>query len=348
MKRAYTIKNNITVDRLSIYDVIEIGDEHYWLPSKELEFLLSEQLVGLNLNGLPLRTRSKVVKSHVCLALGYPVPNSFKKTQPRFACQNFDVYTQKSNNLQIWNEEVSPSRRYVLIRITDDDVISQVKVVSGDTISDLDKTGKLTTKYQASLNRPKTLIAEQLSSKDTDFVQSIYSENYEISKMVSPSAYPEFQQLMPLDKIFKKLCAIVGQRIPYEGALQERNRGGNLHKLVCKSLGYSYFNDDGKFPDVKHQLLEVKLQTSPTIDLGLFLPNDASYLDLPKIAGENIRMCDVRYAIFYGELFGNEIEITNFYLVVGKDFFSHFRQFEGKKINRKLQIPLGREFWEED
>lgn len=346
MRKAYEIKRNIIEQQLTIYDVIEVGDEYYWLPSDELEFLLSEQLVGINLQDLALRTRSKVVKSNVCEALGYPVPKSFKKTQPRFLCQNFDVYTQKSNNLQIWNEEISPSRRYVLIRISENDIITQVKVVSGDIIANLDTTGKLTQKYQASLNKPRTLPSEQLSAEDTEVLQAICSENFGIGEMDDPSAYPEFGQLMPINEIYNKLKGIVGMKIPYLGALQERNRGGALHSLVCTALGYSYFKEDGQFPDVKHQLLEVKLQTSPTIDLGLFLPNDASYLDLPKINGENIRMCDVRYAIFYGDVVGNEIKITNFYLVVGQDFFSHFRQFEGKKVNRKLQIPLPSDFWD--
>ena len=47
-----------------------------------------------------------------------------------------------------------------------------------------------------------------------------------------------------------------------------------LHSLACSALGYSNYKDDGKFPDIKHQLIEVKLQTSPTIDLGLFLPTN--------------------------------------------------------------------------
>ena len=38
-------------------------------------------------------------------------------------------------------------------------------------------------------------------------------------------------------------------------------------------LGYSRYEDKGQFPDIRHQLLEVKLQTSPTIDLGLVLPS---------------------------------------------------------------------------
>ena len=69
---------------LSIYEPIEIGDPELWIPRPELEQLLDGAMVGVSLAGLPLRTRSKVVKEHVCRALGYPVPPRFKKTQPRF------------------------------------------------------------------------------------------------------------------------------------------------------------------------------------------------------------------------------------------------------------------------
>src|SRR5688572_4722349 len=89
---------------LSIYDPVEIGSP-LWIPSPQLEQLLNEGLKGLNVEGLPNRTRSKTVKSRICQVLGYPVPKSFKKIKPRFLGQNFDTYNQKSSNLQIWNDQ---------------------------------------------------------------------------------------------------------------------------------------------------------------------------------------------------------------------------------------------------
>lgn len=340
---ARTIKENILSSDLTLYDAIPVGDPNYWIPSSELEELLSHQLVGFNLEGLPLRTRSKIVKTEVCKALGYMVPKTFKKTQPRFLCQNFDVYTQKSNNLQIWNEEVSPARRYVLIRISEDDVITKVKVVTGGMLSELDKTGKLTQKYQARLvGVPENI--KLFSETDTPEMQGIISSYIGFDSKTLPTEYPTSGELMLISEIYQRLQTIVGKRFPYLGALQERNRGGVLHGLVCEALGYSSFKDDGKYPDVKHQLLEVKLQTSPTIDLGLFLPSNEAVLDIPQIKTQPVRMCDVRYAIFYGEVENGEVVIKKFYLVTGKDFFEHFTQFAGKTINKKLQIPLPANF----
>lgn len=340
---AKKLKDNIESSDLTIYDAVTVGDPNYWIPSNELEELLSYKLVGIDLGGLALRTRSKVVKEKVCEAIGYIPPRSFKKTQPRFLCQNFDVYTQKSNNLQIWNEEVSPSRRYVLIRISPLDIITKVKVVTGDILSELDRTGKLTQKYQASLRRTFENV-KLLSGTDTVEMQGLISQYNGFGRNISPTEYPNSGELMPIHEIYQRLQTLVGKKFSYLGALQERNRGGALHALVCDALGYSSFKDDGKFPDVKHQLLEVKLQTSPTIDLGLILPNNTDVLEIPQINDQSIRMCDVRYAIFYGDVVNGDVVINKFYLVTGKDFFEHFTQFAGLTLNKKLQIPLPNNF----
>ena len=116
--------------------------------------------------------------------------------------------------------------------------------------------------------------------------------------------------------------------------------------MICKCLGYTNYADDGQFPDIKNQLLEVKLQTSPTIDLGLVTPSSTDPLDLPKISETTIRHCDVRYGLVYGELVDGIIQITNLYVTTGKDFFSRFPQFGGKVLNKKIQIPLPKSFFD--
>ncbi|HLP76762.1 MAG TPA: hypothetical protein VK327_07565 [Candidatus Paceibacterota bacterium] len=134
----------------TLYDAIEVGAK-LWIPSRELERLLDEGLSGLNTANMPNRTRSKVVKTRICEILGYPVPGSFKRIRPRFFGQDFDAYVQAADNLQVWNEELSPTRRYVLIRPGKNGKISRVKVVTGTDLALLDRTGTLTQKYQARL-----------------------------------------------------------------------------------------------------------------------------------------------------------------------------------------------------
>ena len=332
--------------KLSIYDDIDIGDPELWIPTSDLEFLLDNGLRGLDLTGLPLRTRSKVVKEHVCLVLGYLVPRSFKKTQPRFQGQFLDTYVQKSNNLQVWNEELSPTRRYVIIRVSEDDIVTKVKVVTGDTLSRLDTTGTLTQKYQARLI-PGAATIELISEEDTDLLKPFVQQGIDLRNLASPIDNPANNDLLPIKELFERLQSLIAQQFPDRGHDQERNRGADLHRLICQSLGYADYSDNGQFPDIRHQLLEVKLQTSPTIDLGLVCPDSMEPLDVPKIGGEQIRHCDVRYGLFYANTDGTTVTLTHFFLSTGESFFNRFPQFQGKVLNKKLQIPLRSDFFDD-
>jgi hypothetical protein len=287
----------IRASGLTIYDPVEIGDPTLWIPTPDLENLLNKALAGISLAGLPNRTRSKVAKRHVCEALGYPVPTSFKKTQPRFVGQLFDTYVQKSNNLQVWNEELSPTRRYVIIRVDDGGLITKVKVVSGEDLARLDTTGTLTQKYQARLVTGESE-AELIVDCDTERLQPFVQPLASLAKWASPIDYPSAGQVLPIGDVFERLRPLVGRSFRDAGHDQERNRGAALHQLVCRELGYIDYRDDGRFPDVRQQLLEVKLQTSSTIDLGLVCPDSEAVLDVPQIERQQIRHCDVRYAIF--------------------------------------------------
>lgn len=330
---------------LSIYDPIDIGDPELWIPTPELEALLDKGLRRVSLAGLPLRTRSKAVKTHVCKALGYPVPRTFRKTKPRFPGQLFDTYSQKSNNLQVWNEELSPTRRYVLIRVSPEDKIIKVKVVTGDTLAMLDTTGTLTQKYQA-----RCLVsdkhAELISPEDTSLLRQFTSVGIDLENVATPIDHPKLGQLLPINEIFARLTNLVNTKFRDTGYDQDRNRGAALHRLVSEALGYTGHQDDGRFPDIRHQLLEIKLQTSPTIDLGLVRPDSNEPLDVPKIQGRQIRHCDVRYAIFYGHTDGVQVTLTHLLLTTGKSFFKRFPQFQGKVLNKKLQIPLPTDFFD--
>jgi hypothetical protein len=270
--------------------------------------------------------------------LGYPVPDSFRRTRPRFPGQHFDTYVQKANNLQVWNDELEATRRYVLIRVSPEDVVSRVKVVTGDTLARFDTTGTLTQKYQARLiaRGAKT---ELTTNQDTEALRPFVHAPLDLSS-ARPIDAPRPGQLLPIAVLFERLSQLVGHHFADTGHDQERNRGATLHRLVCQRLGYANYRDSGQFPDVPHQLLEVKLQTSPTIDLGLVRPDGAEALDIPKLAGKRVRHRDVRYGLFYGKIRNGEVWLTHFFLTTGERFFTRFPQFQGKVLNRKLQIPL--------
>jgi hypothetical protein len=341
----YTFVAAIRRSGLTIYDPITIGDPVLWIPTPELELLLDAGLRGMSLARLALRTRSKVLKVRVCEVLGYPVPASFQKSQPRFPGQRFDTYVQKSNNLQIWNEELSAPRRYVLIDLSNDDTIRRVKVVTGDTLALLDTTGTLTKKYQARCTVGVSP-TELITGTDTSVIAAFVSPNVDLRNVAAPVMHPRAGALLPIQDIFERLSPLVGQTFADAGVDQERSRGGALHRLVCGALGYASYQDDGQFPDVRHQLVEIKLQTSPTIDLGLVRPDSEAALDVPMIDGQQIRHCDVRYAVFCGRIADGQVELTHLLLTTGEAFFTRFPQFQGRVLNAKLQIPLPADFFE--
>ena len=336
--------SNIKESGLSIYDLIEEGDHKLWIPGRELELLLNKKMKYLSLKCLPNRTRSKFVKTKVCEALGYPVPESFKKTKPQFPGQLFDTYVQKSNNFQVWNEKLEPSRRYVIFQVNDDDKVTKVRVVSGDTLAKLDTTGTLTQKYQAWLE-PKDEVNELISCIDTKLLNPFVAGDVELDSESEPNSCPRIGQLMSIKTLFTKLTLVIGQKIEDFGATQERKRAAALQELVCKYLGYSKYHDDGQFPDIRHQLLEIKLQTSPTIDLGLVCPISRKSLGRLQIEDRLVRPCDIRYAIFFAKKTGHYVTLTSLHLTTGEKFFSRFNKSEGKVLNRKLQLSLPANFF---
>lgn len=311
---------------------------------QHLEALLNESMAGKSLAGLPLRTRSKVVKTSVCEALGYPAPKSFKRMQPRFFGQQLDVYVQKSLNLQIWNEELSPTRRYAIIQVFDNDNVGKVRVVNGQQLALLDRTGTITRKYQAGLEVGPDHY-ELIAMQDTLELQPHTTAGLKLAFHTSPVEEPRSGELLPIAEIFERLKPLVGQQFVDPGMDQERNRGAALHNMVCQALGYITYGDTGQFPDIKHQLLELKLQTSPTIDLGLVEPSSQEYLDVQTLGFTQPRHCDTRYAIFFGQTDGRVVTLTHLFVTTGALFFTRFRKFGGKIINGKIQIPLPRDFF---
>jgi hypothetical protein len=78
-------------------------------------------------------------------------------------------------------------------------------------------------------------------------------------------------------------------------ALQIDHHHVHVQKAVCTGLKLKHYADIGQWPDILSQALEVKLQTSATIDLGLVSPDSN---DPAQKVGINIRHRDIRYPYF--------------------------------------------------
>lgn len=307
-----------------------------------LESHLREKLVGVRVPG-EIRTRSKLAKSLVAEALGYPVPASFSRTQPRFPGQNLDVHVQKANNLQIWNEELDPERRHAVLEVDDEAVITAVRVVDGETLARLDTTGTLTQKYQASRlagHAGTSLVTAEDTARFRELLDAVERLPEAALAELDPLHPPERGKVLSIVVLFEMLMGLRGRRI-VRRELQERNRGAALQRIVCDLLGLPRFADHGQFPDVPCQALEVKAQSSPTIDLGLVMPN--SLEEARGLSG--LRHCDVRYCVAELEAHGDEFEIADVVVTTGESFFEEFRAFEGLRTNQKLQIHLPNDFF---
>jgi hypothetical protein len=240
---------------------------------RELEALLHAELVGTTLPGA-IRTRSKLAKAVVCEALGYPVPSSFRRVQPRFPGQDLDVYVQQHDNLQVWNEELSPTRRYVVIPVDGAGRVTAVRVAEGTELAAFDKTGTLTSKYQAS-RRPGSNESKLVSPVDTSsFIQELAplaSIPAEALRELLPTDPPVYGKVLTVQGLYERLLGLVGRTFDYSPS--ERLRGEKLHRLACEAIGLGSYADTGRFPDILCQAVEVKVQTSATIDLGLVSPD---------------------------------------------------------------------------
>jgi hypothetical protein len=327
---------------ITIYSREAIYDASLFIPIDTLQSLLNKGLIGLNLSGLPLRTRSKVVKATICKILGFPEPNIFQKTKPTFPAQDMDVYTQKSMNLQIWNEEIEPSRRYVIIQVDNIDIIRKVKVITGEELAIYDKTGTLTTKFQAMM--PNLHSGRLFSKNDTINVQEWCNFKPLDLSNTDPTSLPIRGKLLSIHAIYNLLKELEGTTIPHLDALQERNRGAFLHQRICEKLGFSMFADKGTYPDIPNQLIEIKLQTSPTIDLGLHSPNyNKVILSCNK---KSFTSRDIRYVIMSGIKNSDIIQIKCLFMATGEEFFQFFNMFGGRIQNAKIQIPLPHNFFD--
>ena len=327
---------------LTIYDPLDDRPDLF-LTIDELEIALSDKLVGLALGTLPNRTRAKVFKSAVCEALGYPAPNSFQKTRPRFPGQDFDTYVQKRNNLQVFNEEISPTRRYVVARPDVMGTIIAIRVLTGEALAKFDKTGTLTKKYQARRKSDRTSSCLVSSSDTSKFMTEFSPVNSVDLSNISPIAKPSKHQVLSVKALYTKLLTLVGTTIPDPGHDQERNRGAGLVRAICTALNLKHYADKGRWPDILSQALEVKLQTAATIDLGLVSPDS---LAPAEEVGTTVRHGDIRYAVFYGDKQkNNTVLLRSVIVTTGQDFFSEFDRFGGKVVNAKLQIPLPGDFF---
>ena len=298
-----------------------------------------------------------------------------RQSKPKFIHQLLDIFVQSSRNLQVWNyipyadiiipnewnvESESPYRykdcRYLLVFHSPEGVILKMTVVNGNKLAEWDTTGTQTIKWQANAKRSyrdeissqiivspvetlhskiSTYMQQPLENKSRFIIQE--SQNLESPLIKQPPTPASF---LTHNEIAQALRTLVGTKFANLGTGQERSMGQTLEKEIIKALGYQSYQqtDTGDYPDLLHQLIEVKFQFRGTIDLGKNLPTDPLPIKAPWNKWE-ITPREIRYivALMEQDVHGNFI-VDSIVITSGEKFNEYFSISEG--TNFKIQIPV--------
>lgn len=242
-----------------------------------------------------------------------------KKGIPKITREFIDTYMVTSGtsyNLQVWNR--IPASDTLLVKYTSgeslkcSDVrfvfsnidiknqkIASILVLTPDYIeSQFGKFGKPTIKHQlliSSIERNKIYESEDkvLFYPDTQKIQEHINPDFD-SPSMGMVEEPKLDELFSIQAIKEKVARkLIGQQLD---SAATKNRGQALERMVLNLLGYKTKEDSllyGGFPDIKNQLLEVKVQDSPTVDLGMFTPESEEIV----FSDLGISTFDIRYLI---------------------------------------------------
>lgn len=241
------------------------------------------------------------------------------KGVPKITREFIDTYIVTSGtsyNLQVWNRIPAAEAllikyesgeslkctdvRFVFVRIdAENNKIASVIILTPEYIEQkFGRFGKPTIKHQLLISGKvrKEIYAREdkiLSFPDSKKLSYHVKDNYDPPKS-GMAEEPDIQHLFSI-RLLKEM--VVGQLIGFKlNAAATKNRGQALEKKVLELLGYGVKESDllyGAFPDIRNQLLEVKVQDSPTVDLGKFSPEKEEIV----IENSELTTFDVRYLI---------------------------------------------------
>lgn len=270
-------------------------------------------------------------------------------------CDTYIVTTGESYNLQVWNR--LPNSSNVLIRYKEgtnvvrcSDIlfvfakldpakqeISSIIVATPQYI--VDKFGQFgvpTIKHQMIISDIKRNIISSKEDRCLFFDDTKKLEDYtnpiSILKDANIFSTPKPNELLPLKTIKDRIAtAVIGSKI--EGS-DTKTKGQYLERTIASLLGFMTNSSlAGGYPDIPNQLLEVKVQDSPTVDLGKYSP---SY---PTVINESMNLTteDVRYIIALTDKNGY---VEGLIISPGINLCSEFTIVSGTSYKCQRSIPM--------
>ena len=149
----------------------------------------------------------------------------------------------------------------------------------------------------------------------------------------NPSIKDEPEKVLPLSYIDKRITdSLIGERLDI--SLSTKQRGQQLERLVAYMLGYKKQQEllEGGYPDIRNQMLEVKVQDSPTIDLGRYSPQ------FEESINENFTTRTVRYLIALTDAMNGSVD--GLVLVPGEELGRNFTYISEKSFKCQRSIPM--------
>jgi len=283
-----------------------------------------------------------------------------KKGVPRLIREMVDTYIVTSGdsyNLQVWNRypnsqsalvkymngEVIRSKdiRLIFIKIdTENELIDSIAILTPEYIeTTFGKFGKPTIKHQLLIlpKQRETIIKNEnsiLSFRDTKNLTYRIRHTYE-STPANMLREPDFNDLFSIQLLVEMVAKkLIGKTLE---TYDTKNRGQALERLVLQLLGYSEENLHslaGGYPDIPNQLLEVKVQDSPTVDLGKYSPETEELV----MEDSNVTTGDIRYLIALTNPQTNIIE--GIVLVPGERLGEIFTYVSDTSFKCQRSIPM--------
>lgn len=288
-------------------------------------------------------------------AVEYEIVPPKHKGVPSFLREYIDTYIVTSGvnyNLQVWNRNPNSSSvqvdlkngetllasdvRFVLGKINEDEIIESIVIMSPEYIENkFGKFGKQTVKQQLIISNRKR---EEIINKhgmiiaDTNIPANLLDqENSTVVGDVTIKDEPE--KVLPIETIDQQITEkLLGERLDI--SLPTKQKGQQLERIVAYQLGYKKLQEglEGGYPDIRNQMLEVKVQDSPTIDLGRYSPQFEEQIN------ENFTTRTIRYLIALTNAINGTID--GVVLCPGDELGKHFTYVAEKSFKCQRSIPM--------
>lgn len=297
----------------------ELASKLSELISKEFIITGKTRTDGSNIRKLIAYTLEKSELPEIADKANFEVVPPKGKGIPKITREFIDTYiitSGNSYNLQVWNR--LPASNSLLIKYDSGEslkctdarfVFVKIDLAKSTIASIIILTpkyieqhfgifGKSTIKHQLLISSKVRRSIYESKDKVLSFPDSKKLSYSIIHNHLPPNSSmmdePNFKELYSI-ALLKKMVAdkLIGKKL---GAAATKNRGQALERMVLELLGYTIKENEllyGAFPDIRNQLLEVKVQDSPTVDLGKFSPEKEEFV----IEEKNITTFDVRYLI---------------------------------------------------